>query len=87
MSETTPVRCPWHGIDDAVYARYHDEEWGVPHCDERRLFERMVLESFQSGLSWLTILRKRDNFRRAFHGFDPNRTRRATARSFRAADG
>ena len=76
MSETTPVRCPWHGIDDAVYARYHDEEWGVPHCDERRLFEKMVLESFQSGLSWLTILRKRDNFRRAFHGFDPNRIAR-----------
>jgi DNA-3-methyladenine glycosylase I len=76
MSETTPVRCPWHGIDDAVYARYHDEEWGVPHCDERRLFEKMVLESFQSGLSWLTILRKRDNFRRAFHDFDPKRIAR-----------
>ncbi len=82
MSETTPVRCPWHGIDDAVYARYHDEEWGVPHCDERRLFEKMVLESFQSGLSWLTILRKRDNFRRAFHGFDPNRIARYGEKDF-----
>jgi DNA-3-methyladenine glycosylase I len=82
MSETTPVRCPWHGIDDAVYARYHDEEWGVPHCDERRLFEKMVLESFQSGLSWLTILRKRDNFRRAFHGFDPKRIARYGEKDF-----
>ncbi len=82
MSEPTPVRCPWHGIDDAVYARYHDEEWGVPHCDERRLFEQMVLESFQSGLSWLTILRKRDNFRRAFHGFDPNRIARYGEKDF-----
>jgi DNA-3-methyladenine glycosylase I len=68
---TEPVRCPWGGIDDPEYARYHDEEWGVPHADERRLFEKLILEGFQSGLSWLTILKKRDNFRRAFAGFDP----------------
>lgn len=71
MSETTIVRCGWPGIDDPVYARYHDTEWGVPVRDGRRLFEKLVLESFQSGLSWLTILKKRDNFRAAFAGFDP----------------
>ena len=70
MSGTEPTRCPWSGIADAEYARYHDEEWGVPKTDDRALFEKLVLEGFQSGLSWLTILRKRDNFRRAFDGFD-----------------
>jgi DNA-3-methyladenine glycosylase I len=74
MSE--PPRCPWTGIQDPEYARYHDEEWGVPTADDRRLFEKLVLEGFQSGLSWLTILRKRDNFRRAFHGFDAARVAR-----------
>ncbi len=63
------ARCAWPGISDPIYERYHDEEWGVPHADDRRLFEKLVLEGFQSGLSWLTILKKRDNFRRAFHGF------------------
>jgi DNA-3-methyladenine glycosylase I len=67
------VRCPWVGISDPEYARYHDEEWGVPQTDDRRLFEKLILEGFQSGLSWLTILRKRDNFRRAFHDFDAER--------------
>jgi DNA-3-methyladenine glycosylase I len=67
------VRCPWGGIDDPLYARYHDEEWGVPKTDDRALFEKLVLEGFQSGLSWLTILRKRENFRKAFHGFDAAR--------------
>ena len=62
----TRVRCPWAGIADPDYARYHDEEWGVPHDDDRALFEKLVLEGFQSGLSWITILRKRENFRRAF---------------------
>jgi len=71
-------RCPWAGINDPLYARYHDEEWGVPHADEHRLFEKLVLEGFQSGLSWLTILRKRDGFRRAFHDFDPARIARYT---------
>jgi DNA-3-methyladenine glycosylase I len=63
-------RCPWTGIADPLYARYHDEEWGVPKTDDTALFEKLVLEGFQAGLSWLTILRKRENFRQAFHGFD-----------------
>jgi DNA-3-methyladenine glycosylase I len=63
-------RCPWPGIADPEYARYHDEEWGVPLVGDVRLFEKLVLEGFQAGLSWLTILRKRENFRRAFDGFD-----------------
>ena len=63
------ARCAWHGgLPD--YRRYHDEEWGRPVADDVRLFEKLCLEGFQSGLSWLTILRKRDNFRAAFHGFD-----------------
>ncbi len=62
-------RC-WWGSADALYRRYHDEEWGVPTHDDVRLFEKICLEGFQSGLSWLTILRKRDNFRAAFDGFD-----------------
>lgn len=66
-------RCPWAGIDDSEYARYHDAEWGVPKTDDRALFEKVVLEGFQAGLSWITILRKRENFRKAFHGFDPER--------------
>jgi DNA-3-methyladenine glycosylase I len=69
-------RCPWAGIDDSEYARYHDEEWGVPKTDDRVLFEKLVLEGFQSGLSWITILRKRENFRKAFHGFDAKRIAR-----------
>ena len=73
MTSTEPVRCPWGGISDPEYARYHDEEWGVPRSDDRALFEKLVLEGFQSGLSWLTILKKRENFRRAFHGFDAAR--------------
>ncbi|MFZ4808332.1 MAG: DNA-3-methyladenine glycosylase I [Hyphomicrobiaceae bacterium] len=71
-----PVRCTWAGISDSLYAQYHDTEWGVPHADDRAMFEKLVLEGFQSGLSWLTILRKRDNFRRAFHGFDAERIAR-----------
>jgi DNA-3-methyladenine glycosylase I len=67
-----PVRCPWSG-DDALYTRYHDEEWGVPLHDDRRLFEFLVLEGAQAGLSWLTILRKREAYRRAFDGFEPAR--------------
>ncbi len=73
-------RCPWVGIEDPTYARYHDEEWGVPHADDRRLFEKLVLEGFQAGLSWITILRKRENFRRAFHGFEAKRIARYTER-------
>jgi len=64
------VRCWWCGADP-LYVDYHDHEWGVPVHDDRRLFEMLVLEGFQAGLSWITILRKRDNFRRAFADFDP----------------
>ncbi len=63
------VRCAWPG-EDPGYLAYHDLEWGMPAADDRRLFEKICLEGFQSGLSWLTILRKRENFRRAFSGFD-----------------
>ena len=76
MTGSEIVRCPWGGIADAEYTRYHDEEWGVPLTDDVRLFEKLVLEGFQSGLSWLTILKKRDNFRRAFHEFDAARIAR-----------
>jgi DNA-3-methyladenine glycosylase I len=69
-----PVRC-W-GTDDPLYAAYHDEEWGRPVRGERGLYERLCLEGFQAGLSWLTILRKREAFRRAFAGFDPERVAR-----------
>ncbi len=75
-------RCPWPGIADPEYARYHDEEWGVPLTDDRALFEKIVLEGFQSGLSWLIILRKRENFRRAFHDFDATRIARYGAKDF-----
>jgi DNA-3-methyladenine glycosylase I len=63
-------RC-WWGLGDDEYELYHDTEWGFPQGDDHRLFEKICLEGFQSGLSWLTILRKRDNFRAAFSGFDP----------------
>ena len=62
-------RCSWAG-DDETYIKYHDEEWGVPTHDDRELFEMLVLESFQAGLSWITILKKRENFRKAFDDFD-----------------
>ena len=64
------VRCGWAG-SDPLYIAYHDHEWGVPLRDDRALFEMLILEGFQAGLSWITILRKRDNFRRAFDGFEP----------------
>jgi DNA-3-methyladenine glycosylase I len=63
------MRCPW-GLSAPEYFTYHDEEWGRPVRDDREMFERLCLEAFQSGLSWLTILRKRENFRTAFDGFD-----------------
>jgi DNA-3-methyladenine glycosylase I len=72
----TLARCPWVGTGDAEYARYHDEEWGVPVADDRALFEKLVLEGFQAGLSWRTILNKRERFRAAFHGFQPTRIAR-----------
>ena len=63
-------RCWWPGTD-ALYVAYHDTEWGVPERDDRALFEKLILDGFQAGLSWITSLRKRENFRRAFSGFDP----------------
>ncbi|WP_010140241.1 DNA-3-methyladenine glycosylase I [Oceanicola sp. S124] len=72
MKFTDPVRCPWAG-PEPLYLAYHDEEWGVPERDSRALWEKLVLDGFQAGLSWITILKKRDNFRTAFDGFDPHR--------------
>ena len=70
-------RCSWAG-DNPIYVAYHDEEWGVPVFDDRLLFEFLVLEGMQAGLSWLTILKKRDNFRKAFADFDPAKVARFT---------
>jgi DNA-3-methyladenine glycosylase I len=72
-------RCHWAG-SDPLYVRYHDEEWGRPIHDDRRLFEMLTLEGAQAGLSWITILRKRANYRRAFAGFDPRKVARFDAR-------
>jgi len=69
------ARCPWPGADP-LYLAYHDEEWGTPEYDDRALFEKLVLDGFQAGLSWITILRKRPAFRKAFDGFDPDRIAR-----------
>ncbi|HIN08083.1 MAG TPA: DNA-3-methyladenine glycosylase I [Candidatus Poseidoniales archaeon] len=65
-----PNRCPWSTFDP-LYLDYHDKEWGTPNRDGRRLFEKIILEGAQAGLSWITILKKRENYRRAFDGFDP----------------
>lgn len=75
MEDTTDPRCPWPGTDP-VYIRYHDVEWGVPVHDDRRLFEFLILEGAQAGLSWLTILKKRENYRRAFDRFEPEKVAR-----------
>ncbi len=80
MSEK--VRCAWCG-DDPLYVRYHDREWGRPVRNDRRLFELLLLESAQAGLSWITILRKREAYRRAFDGFDPRRIARYTSRDMK----
>ena len=68
--DVVPRRCPWAGADP-LYVRYHDEEWGVPVRDDRQLFEMLTVEGAQAGLSWITILRKRDGYRRAFDGWNP----------------
>jgi DNA-3-methyladenine glycosylase I len=73
------VRCAWPK-DDPLYVAYHDEEWGVPEHDDRALYEKLMLDGFQAGLSWITILRKRDNFRRAFDDFAPEKIARYTPR-------
>jgi DNA-3-methyladenine glycosylase I len=70
-------RCPWPK-QDPLYVAYHDQEWGVPEFDDRALYEKLVLDGFQAGLSWITILRKRENFRRAFDDFDPKKIARYT---------
>lgn len=72
------ARCPWCG-DDPLYVRYHDEEWGKPVTDDYKLFEFLVLEGVQAGLSWLTVLRKRENYRLAFHDFDFRKVSEMTA--------
>lgn len=66
-----PKRCDWASLDDPLYRVYHDKEWGVPLHDDTKIFEYLVLEGFQAGLSWHTVLRKRENFRKVFDGFDP----------------
>jgi DNA-3-methyladenine glycosylase I len=73
------TRCPWAGTDP-LYVAYHDEEWGVPEWDDRALYEKLMLDGFQAGLSWITILRKRENFRRAFSEFDPEKIARFTSK-------
>jgi DNA-3-methyladenine glycosylase I len=80
IAEDGRPRC-WWAVGDALDLSYHDEEWGRPVAEDRRLFEKLCLEGFMSGLSWLTILRKRENFRRAFAGFEP-----AVVARFKAAD-
>jgi DNA-3-methyladenine glycosylase I len=79
MRATSVKRCSWVS-DDPLYMAYHDEEWGVPEHDGRALFEKLMLDGFQAGLSWITILRKRDAFRRAFAGFEPDKMARFGAR-------
>ena len=68
-------RCVWCG-SDPLYVEYHDAEWGVPEHDDRALYEKLCLDGFQAGLSWITVLRKRENFRKAFRGFDPGKVAR-----------
>ena len=72
---TEKTRCGW-STSDSLYIKYHDEEWGVPVHDDRKLFEFLILEGFQAGLSWLTILKKRENFRKAFDNFEPEKVAR-----------
>lgn len=75
MSTTSLTRCAWCGTDP-LYVAYHDEEWGVPQHDDRKLFEAVILDGFQAGLSWLTVLKKRENFRQAFDHFDAEKIAR-----------
>jgi DNA-3-methyladenine glycosylase I len=75
-----PPRCPWPSFDDPLYLEYHDTEWGVPVQEDRKIYEFFVLETFQAGLSWRTVLYKRENFRRAFAGFEARKVARFVAR-------
>jgi len=81
MTKTILKRCPWPS-DDPLMIEYHDTEWGAPVHDDRKLFEYMLLDSMQAGLSWSTILKKRENFRKAFHDFNPKRIAKYTERDF-----
>lgn len=83
MAKSSMHRCSWAG-NDPLYIAYHDQEWGVPLHDDRRLFEMLILEGAQAGLSWITILRKRENYRAVFDGFDPHKIARYDARKVRA---
>jgi DNA-3-methyladenine glycosylase I len=76
-------RCPWPK-QDPLYLAYHDQEWGVPEYEDRALYEKLVLDGFQAGLSWITILRKRENFRHAFGGFQPDKIARYTPKKIEA---
>ncbi len=78
MSPSARRRCAWAGLTDPLYLAYHDEEWGVPVHDDRVLFEFLILEGAQAGLSWSTILRKREHYRKAFAGFEPAKVARFT---------
>ncbi len=69
----TKIRCSWVKLDNPLYVAYHDKEWGIPCFDDQKLFEMLILESAQAGLSWETILNKRENYRKAFDGFDPQK--------------
>ena len=80
----SPERCPWVDLRKPLYVSYHDQEWGVPVHDDRRMFELLVLESAQAGLSWYTVLGKRENYRRLFDGFDPHRIATYDARKIEA---
>jgi DNA-3-methyladenine glycosylase I len=75
MTSTDVVRCGW-SVKEPIYVTYHDTEWGVPEHDPRALYEKLVLDGFQAGLSWITILKKRENFRAAFDNFDPEKIAR-----------
>jgi DNA-3-methyladenine glycosylase I len=76
MNQTEIIRCPWARTSSDLYVRYHDQEWGVPQHDDRHLFEMLILEGAQAGLSWDTILNKRENYRAAFDGFDARKISR-----------
>lgn len=79
MNDSEVVRCGW-SVKEPIYVTYHDTEWGVPEYDPRSLYEKLVLDGFQAGLSWITILRKRENFRAAFDQFEPEKVARYTKR-------
>jgi DNA-3-methyladenine glycosylase I len=79
MTDAAQKNCPWPGTDP-LYVAYHDEEWGVPERDDRALYEKLILDGFQAGLAWITILRKREAFRRAFDDFAPEKIARYNAK-------